>query len=102
MPYCCIQVARALLEPIKAKFPWITYADLWTLAGATAVEAMGGEWAAVVPLFDTVAVVCGETTASAVLAWPCHAFLAVPIAIMWCISCNVCLILHHVEPKNGA
>jgi cytochrome c peroxidase len=37
-----LQVARALLEPIKAKFPWITYADLWTLAGATAVEAMGG------------------------------------------------------------
>ena len=34
--------ARALLEPIKAKFPWITYADLWTLAGAVSVEAMGG------------------------------------------------------------
>ena len=33
---------RALLEPIKAKFPWISYADLYTLAGATAIEAMGG------------------------------------------------------------
>uniref|UniRef100_A0A7R9VR88 Cytochrome c peroxidase, mitochondrial n=2 Tax=Chlamydomonas euryale TaxID=1486919 RepID=A0A7R9VR88_9CHLO len=34
--------AREILEPIKRRFPWITYADLWTLAGATAVEAMGG------------------------------------------------------------
>jgi len=34
--------ARAVLEPIKAKFPWISYADLWTLAGVVSVEAMGG------------------------------------------------------------
>ncbi|KAJ3190963.1 cytochrome c peroxidase [Irineochytrium annulatum] len=34
--------ARAFLEPIKKKHPWITYADLWTLAGVTAIEAMGG------------------------------------------------------------
>lgn len=34
--------ARAFLEPVKAKHPWISYADLWTLAGAVAVEAMGG------------------------------------------------------------
>jgi len=34
---------RSLLEPIKAKYPWISYADLWTLAGAVAIEAMGGE-----------------------------------------------------------
>ena len=34
--------ARSLLEPLKAKFPWISYADLWTLAGAVSVEAMGG------------------------------------------------------------
>ncbi|KAL4857583.1 Cytochrome c peroxidase [Chlorella vulgaris] len=34
--------ARDLLEPVKQKFPWISYSDLWTLAGATAVEAMGG------------------------------------------------------------
>lgn len=37
-----LKVARELLEPIKAKFPWISYADLWTLAGATAIEEMGG------------------------------------------------------------
>lgn len=35
-------MARDLLEPIKEKFPWISYADLWTLAGATAIEEMGG------------------------------------------------------------
>ena len=34
--------ARDLLEPIKAKFPWISYADLWTLAGVVAIESMGG------------------------------------------------------------
>jgi cytochrome c peroxidase len=37
-----LKVARDLLEPIKEKFPWISYADLWTLAGATAIEEMGG------------------------------------------------------------
>lgn len=37
-----LKVARDLLEPIKEKFPWISYADLWTLAGATALEEMGG------------------------------------------------------------
>lgn len=37
-----LAVARALLEPIKKKFPWISYADLWTLAGCVAVESMGG------------------------------------------------------------
>jgi len=37
-----LEKARAILEPIKAKFPWISYADLWTLAGAVAVEGMGG------------------------------------------------------------
>lgn len=35
-------IARDLLEPIKKKFPWISYADLWTLAGAVAIEEMGG------------------------------------------------------------
>ena len=33
---------RAFLEPIKAKHSWISYADLWTLAGVTAIEAMNG------------------------------------------------------------
>ena len=35
-----LQHARVFLEPIKQKFPWITYADLWTLAGIVAIEAM--------------------------------------------------------------
>ncbi|KAH6648408.1 peroxiredoxin [Truncatella angustata] len=34
--------ARAFLEPIKEKFPWITYADLWCLAAVVAVKEMGG------------------------------------------------------------
>jgi len=34
--------ARALLEPIKAKFPTLSYSDLWTLAGNVAIEEMGG------------------------------------------------------------
>ncbi|KAL6784691.1 hypothetical protein ACKKBF_B02810 [Auxenochlorella protothecoides x Auxenochlorella symbiontica] len=34
--------ARDILEPIKKKFPWISYSDLWTLAGVVAIEAMGG------------------------------------------------------------
>mmetsp|Transcript_14897 Transcript_14897/g.24251 ORF Transcript_14897/g.24251 Transcript_14897/m.24251 type:complete len:349 (-) Transcript_14897:1510-2556(-) len=35
-------LARARLEPIKAKFPGISYSDLWALAGNTAIEEMGG------------------------------------------------------------
>ena len=31
------------MEKVKQKFPWISYADLWTLAGAVAVEDMGGD-----------------------------------------------------------
>ncbi|KAI8924183.1 heme peroxidase [Entophlyctis helioformis] len=37
-----LEHARQFLEPIKAKHPWISYADLWTLAGVVAIEAMGG------------------------------------------------------------
>ena len=37
-----LSIARDLLEPIKKKFPWISYADLWTLAGCVAIEEMGG------------------------------------------------------------
>eukprot|EP00871_Galdieria_phlegrea_P004899 jgi/Galph1/540/GphlegSOOS_G5225.1 len=33
---------RNALEPVKKMFPEITYADLWTLAGAVAIEEMGG------------------------------------------------------------
>jgi hypothetical protein len=34
--------ARAFLEPIKAQFPAISYADLWTFAASVAIEEMGG------------------------------------------------------------
>lgn len=37
-----LENARMFLEPIKEQFPWITVADLWTFAGAVALEAMGG------------------------------------------------------------
>lgn len=37
-----LHLARNALEPIKEKFPALSYADLWTLAGATAIEFMGG------------------------------------------------------------
>jgi cytochrome c peroxidase len=37
-----LQHARAFLEPIKSAHPWITYADLWTLAGIVAIKEMGG------------------------------------------------------------
>ena len=37
-----LQHARVFLEPVKQKHSWITYADLWTLAGVVAIEAMGG------------------------------------------------------------
>lgn len=35
-------VARDALEPIKTKYPEISYADLYTLAGVVAVEEAGG------------------------------------------------------------
>ena len=34
--------ARAALEPIKAKYPEISYADLYTYVGVVAVEESGG------------------------------------------------------------
>ncbi|KAF4635754.1 hypothetical protein G7Y89_g2335 [Cudoniella acicularis] len=37
-----LQHARVFLEPVKAKHLWITYSDLWTLAGVVAIEEMGG------------------------------------------------------------
>jgi cytochrome c peroxidase len=37
-----LNLARDFLEPIKKKFPEISYADLWTLAGVVAIEHMGG------------------------------------------------------------
>ena len=37
-----LHIARDLLEPVKAKYPDLSYADLWTLAGVVAVEEAGG------------------------------------------------------------
>lgn len=37
-----LAIARSFLEPIKSQFPWISYADLWSLAGVVAIEVMGG------------------------------------------------------------
>lgn len=37
-----LQYARVFLEPVKAAHPWITYSDLWTLAGIVAIKEMGG------------------------------------------------------------
>jgi len=37
-----LNVARNLLEEIKKKYPGISYADLYTLAGTVAIEALGG------------------------------------------------------------
>lgn len=37
-----LEHARAFLDPIKAQFPWITYADLWTLAAVVAIREMDG------------------------------------------------------------
>ena len=33
-----LNIARNLLDKIKAKYPWISYGDLWTLAGVAAVQ----------------------------------------------------------------
>ncbi|KAJ7141426.1 heme peroxidase [Mycena epipterygia] len=37
-----LDVARGLMEKIKAQFPWISYGDLWTLGGVAAVQEMAG------------------------------------------------------------
>jgi len=37
-----LQSARDFLEPLKKKYHTISYADLWTLAGAVAIENSGG------------------------------------------------------------
>lgn len=37
-----LENARMFLEPVKEQFPWITVADLWTFAGAVAIEELGG------------------------------------------------------------
>ncbi|KAK6354230.1 heme peroxidase [Orbilia blumenaviensis] len=37
-----LKAARDFLEPVKQMFPWISYSDLWTLAGVCALQQMGG------------------------------------------------------------
>lgn len=37
-----LAVARDALEPVKKMYPNVSYADLWTLGGAVAIEHMGG------------------------------------------------------------
>ncbi|PSK34373.1 Cytochrome c peroxidase, mitochondrial [Elsinoe australis] len=37
-----LKAARDFLEPVKEQFPWITYSDLWTLAGVCAIQEMQG------------------------------------------------------------
>lgn len=37
-----LNIARQLLETVKQQFPWISYGDLWTLAGVCAVQEMQG------------------------------------------------------------
>ncbi|KAL8706147.1 MAG: hypothetical protein Q9201_000782 [Fulgogasparrea decipioides] len=37
-----LKAARDFLEPVKQKFPWISYSDLWTLAGVAAIQEMQG------------------------------------------------------------
>ncbi|KAI9736926.1 MAG: heme peroxidase [Claussenomyces sp. TS43310] len=37
-----LKSARDFMEPIKEKFPWITYSDLWILGGVCAIQEMQG------------------------------------------------------------
>jgi len=37
-----LAIAREFLNPVKRKYPELSYADIWTLAGAVAIEQMGG------------------------------------------------------------
>ncbi|KAI9809800.1 MAG: heme peroxidase [Sarcosagium campestre] len=37
-----LRKAQQFLEPIKQQFPWISYSDLWTLAGVCALQEMQG------------------------------------------------------------
>jgi catalase (peroxidase I) len=37
-----LHIVRSILEPIKQQYPHLSYADLWTYAGAASIEFMGG------------------------------------------------------------
>jgi catalase (peroxidase I) len=36
-----LHIARGLMEEVKKEFDWISYGDLWTLAGVAAVQVCG-------------------------------------------------------------
>jgi len=38
-----LKYAQDILEPVKQKFPGVSYADLWIFAAGVAIEEMGGE-----------------------------------------------------------
>jgi len=38
-----LKLAQDMLEPVKKKFPQISYADLWIFAACVAIEEMGGQ-----------------------------------------------------------
>lgn len=38
-----LDLAQKLLEPVKAKFPQVSYSDLWIFAAGVAIEEMGGQ-----------------------------------------------------------
>ncbi len=33
-----LNIARAVMEKVKTEFDWISYGDLWTLAGVCAIQ----------------------------------------------------------------
>ena len=35
-----LDIARDLMEKVKQEFPWISYGDLWTLAGVVAIQVL--------------------------------------------------------------
>jgi hypothetical protein len=37
-----LDMMQAILEPVKKRYPKLSYADLWTLAGCQAIKLMGG------------------------------------------------------------
>ena len=37
-----LYIARDFLQPVKQKFPELSYADIWTLASVVAIELLGG------------------------------------------------------------
>ncbi|KAK3942742.1 heme peroxidase [Diplogelasinospora grovesii] len=37
-----LKAARDFLQPVKEKFPWISYSDLWILGGVCAIQEMQG------------------------------------------------------------